>query len=331
MVKIKVFGIRDEERPIAEAWAKENNVTIDLTSDIIRTETIDSIKGFDGVTTTQTATIPTEAYRQLKEMGIKQIAQRSAGFDMYDLEEASKNDIIISNVPSYSPESIAEFAVTLALQLIRKTEEIQRNTQAHDFRWQPSIRARVLGEMTVAVIGTGRIGQMAAKMFKGFGANVIGYDLYPNEFAKEHLSYVDSIEEAIQQADIISLHMPATKDTHHLFNLDLFKQMKSDAYLVNTARGTIVKTEDLITALDEGLIAGAGLDTYEFESTYVPKDCRDQVIEDEQLKQLLAHPQIIFTPHIAFYTDTAVKNLVEGGLNAALEVINTGTTATRVN
>ena len=250
---------------------------------------------------------------------------------MYNLEKASENNIIISNVPSYSPNSIAEFAVTSALQLVRKTHLIEQKVMEKDFRWQVPIMAKEVKSLEVAIIGTGRIGQIAAQVFNAFGSKVVGFDLYQNEQAKQHLEYKDTIEEVIANADIVSIHMPATEDNYHLFNKELFNQFKDGAVLVNTARGSIVDTKALLQALDSGKISGAALDTYENESAYFPKDFRETEISDPILKELMMHPDVILTPHIAFYTDIAVKNLVEGGLGAALSVINTGTCETRVN
>lgn len=135
-------------------------------------------------------------------MGIKQIAQRSAGVDMYNLDLATENDIIITNVPSYSPESIAEFTVTIALNFIRHVELIRENVKKQNFTWGLPIRSRVLGDMTVAIIGTGRIGLATAKIFKGFGCKVVGYDIYQSDAAKAVLDYKDSVEEAIKDADL---------------------------------------------------------------------------------------------------------------------------------
>ncbi|TDM14222.1 D-2-hydroxyacid dehydrogenase [Macrococcus bovicus] len=331
MTKIMMFGAREDERPAALNWAEKNNVALTISSEILTPETIDLLKGYDGVTTQQTGKLAPEIYERLAAIGIKQIAQRSAGYDMYDLEAARAHHIIISNVPSYSPNSIAEYAVTMALNLIRKTTLIDEHVRRHDFRWQPAIMSKEIKSLTVAIIGTGRIGQITGKIFKGFDSTVVGYDLYPNDQAREWIDYKDSIEEAVKEADIVSLHMPATSDNHHLFNKEMFAQFKKGAILINAARGSVVDTAALIEATDNGQLAAAALDTYEFESSYFPKDFSGQEITDKDLLRLIEHDKIIMTPHIAFYTDVAVKNLVEGGLNAALEVIQTGTCQTRLN
>ena len=330
-MKIKLYNVRGEEFTLAENWAKKHQVEISMTTDPLTMETVHEAKGFDGVANAQVGSLEDGIYAELEKMGIKQLAQRSAGVDMYNLELASKHGIIITNVPSYSPESIAEFTVTIALNLIRHVRAIEARVEKHNFSWETSIRGRVLGDMTVAIIGTGRIGQCAARFFKGFGCRVLGYDLYPNPNLEGILEYTSSVLEAVQEADVISLHMPPSADNYHLFNKELFAQFKPGAILLNMARGALVKTEDLLEALDQGLLAGAGIDTYEFEGNYVPKNFEGKKIEDSLFKQVLTHPKVIYTPHVAYYTDEALKNIVEGGLNATLEVIETGTAQTRVN
>ncbi len=236
-MKIKLFNVRGEEASLAEAWGQKNGIEVSLTDQPLTLDTIKEAEGFDGIANAQVGPLDDAIYPVLKEMGIKQIAQRSAGTDMYNMEVASANDIIITNVPSYSPESIAEFTVTIALNLIRKVELIRSNVANHNFSWTLPIRGRVLGDMTVAIIGTGRIGLATARIFKGFGCRVIGYDIYRSDAAKEIFEYVDSVEEAVKQTDVISLHMPPTADSHHLFNKDMFAIMKDDAILMNMARG----------------------------------------------------------------------------------------------
>ena len=331
MLKIMLFGIRDEEIPIIKAWSTRNEVQVDYTELNLTPETIEMAKGYDGVTISQVADLDVSLYPTLASYGIKQIAQRSAGFEMHDLTSATENGLIISNVPSYSPESIAEYAVTAALNLVRKTDLIREKVAEQDFRWMPAIRARVVKEMTVAIIGVGRIGSRVANIYRGFDANVVAYDIAPREEFESLVAYQESAEAAISQADIVTIHMPATDVNYHQFSLDLFKQFKSGAILVNTARGPIVHTEDLFQALEEGYIAGAALDVYEGEAPYVPVDWRGRDITDPVYQQLVKHPQIIYTPHTAYYTDTAVQNLIDIPLDATLSVIQTGDTDVRVN
>lgn len=330
MTKIKFFGTRDYEKDVALNWAKENDVEVSFSNDFLSYDTLDQLEGFDGVTTMQFGKLEREAYPKLEAMGIKQVAQRTAGFDMYDLELAKKHGIIISNVPSYSPETIAEYSVAAALNLVRRFPRIEKRVQDYDFTWDATIMARPVKDMTVAITGTGRIGALTGNLFAGFGAKIVGYDLYPND-SLDFLEYKDTIEEAVKDADIVSLHMPGSADNHHIFNKEMFAKFKDGAILVNAARGAVVDTEALIDAVNEGKLTGAAVDTYEFEMPYFTFDFTGKELEDETFKKLIENDRIQLTPHIAFFSDEAVRNLVEGGLNAALNVIKTGDTPTRLN
>ncbi|MGO4928162.1 D-2-hydroxyacid dehydrogenase [Fundicoccus sp. Sow4_F4] len=331
MVKIMLYGVRDEEIAMVEAWSLKNDVRVDYTKLNLTPDTVTLAKGYDGVTISQVADLDVSLYSTLASYGIKQVAQRSAGFEMHDLEAANANQLIISNVPSYSPESIAEYAVTAALNLVRKTELIQTKVAEQDFRWMPAIRSRVIQEMTVAVIGVGRIGSRVASIYRGFGARVVAYDIEPREEFADLVEFQSSLQAAIKLADIVTIHMPATPQNYQQFSLDLFKQFKPGAVLINTARGPIVHTEALFTALEAGYLVAAALDVYDGEAPYVPVDWRGREMLDPVFQRLISHPQIIYTPHIAYYTDTAVRNLIDSPLDATLDVIRTGDTKLRVN
>ena len=332
MTKIIAFGVTPEEAEVMEQWSKAHSIHVEMTPEYITPETVHLAEDFDGITNMQVSDIVEPVYSKLKELGIPVIAQRSAGYEMYDLKAASDNDVIITNVPSYSPESIAEFAVYAAMRLIRNSDEIDQRVASQNFTWEPSIRSHSIQSLKVAVIGVGRIGSRVAKIYKhGFGAEVVGYDIVEHEEFKEHVVYQPDLQTAIRDADIVTIHMPLTEDNYHQFNHDLFNQMKPGTTLINAARGKIVKTQDLIEAIDRGQIKNAALDVYEDEGPFIPKNWEGQVIEDEVFLQILNHPNIHYTPHIAYYTDIAVQNLVEGGLNSALEVIKTGTDQHRVN
>lgn len=331
MTKIIAFNVRTSEEKLVEDWAKTHQVQVDIASEPLSLETVEQVKKYDGLTLAIGKALDPEIYTLLHQYGIKQIAQRSAGYEYFDLDLASKNDLIITNVPSYSPESIAEFAFLTALALVREFPLINQRVNNHDFRWLPDIRGKVLKEMTVGIIGTGHIGQATAQCFKGFGCHVIGYDLYQNDEAKTLLDYRENMADVLADADIISLHMPATRENYHLFDAEAFKQFKTGAYLINTARGSLVETTALLDALDKGQLAGAALDTYEGEGQFIGKTIEDQAIEDPTFERLLAHPKVLYTPHVAYYTDIAVTNIMHNALDAVMEVIQTGDSKSRVN
>ncbi|KAK55847.1 D-lactate dehydrogenase [Staphylococcus lugdunensis] len=330
MTKIMFFGTRDYEKKDALNWGKAHNVEVVTSEEILSADTVDQLEGFDGVTTMQFGKLEDSVYPKLEGYGIKQIAQRTAGFDMYDLDLAKKHGIVISNVPSYSPETIAEYSVSIALQLVRKFPLIEKRVQAHNFKWAAPIMSTPVKNMTVAIIGTGRIGAATGKIYAGFGAKVVGFDAYPDH-SLDFLEYKDSVEEAIKDADIISLHVPANKESFHLFDKSMFSKVKKGAILVNAARGAVIDTPALLDAVNDGTLSGAAIDTYENEADYFTYDWTGKDVDDPTLLELIRHENILVTPHIAFFSDEAVRNLVEGGLNAALSVIETGKCDTQLN
>lgn len=331
MLKILMMGARKDEKAFAEEWAQANNVEVTVSNEVLNDSTYHLLKGYDGLSLQQTMGIPTEMYSRLKNDGFNQIAQRSAGIDMYDLAEAKKQGILITNVPAYSPNSVAEFTVNSALNCLRHTQTIQKRVNNHNFTWDQSILSTEVRSLTIGVLGTGRIGQITAEIFKGFGANIIGHDLYKNPAAEKVLTYEDDFDAFLGQSDIVTIHMPLTKDNHHQFNQETFAKMKPGAILINAARGAIVKTDDLLAALDSQQLACCALDTYENEMPYVTRDWSDKPLEDPIFEALLQREDVLYTPHIAFYTKTSVENLVEGGLSACHSILTTGTADTIVN
>ncbi|MGQ4494929.1 D-2-hydroxyacid dehydrogenase [Dermabacteraceae bacterium P13115] len=330
-MRILFTGVRDDEMPAVNEWiANHPEHEVVTTTKNLTLENIEMVEGFDALTVQQVLVPEAEVYTRLKEYGITQLSSRTAGVDMYDLVAARENGIAISNVPVYSPNAIAEFALTSALYLTRRFPVILERNAKRDFRFAGMI-GREIATMKVAILGTGAIGTITARHFKALGAEIVGFDLYPRDEFREVGTYVDSIEEAVTGADIVSLHMPATAENHHLFGKEMLQRFAPGAVLVNAARGALVDTEALLEVLEEGHLSGAALDTYENEQKYFRYDWSDKDLGDPVLEQLLDRDDVLVTPHVAFYTETAVQNLVYGGLDNAVEVKTTGTCPSVVN
>lgn len=321
-MKIKLFDIREDEKEFAYNWGKTNKHEIVCVEEHLTLDNISSLESFDAISTQQLHKYDDNIYEALNKVGIKQIAGRTAGFDMFNKEEAAKHDIKITNIPAYSPNAIAEFAVCRALELIRNINKIHKRVSNQDFTWDKNVIANELRNMTVLVIGVGRIGKVAAQLFNGFGSKVIGYD--PYDQSCDYVEFFDDLKEAISKADVITLHVPANEETMHIIGQETISYMKNGAYLVNTSRGIVVDTKALLNGLNEGKIHSAALDVYEHEFDYFAYDYSNKNIEDEILKNLLSRDDVLISPHIAFYTKTAVQNMVEISLDSALEVMNTG-------
>lgn len=333
MTKIYMYGVSDAEAPFIEIW-KQNHPEIEVVTDtdILTNETVDRCLDADGVTTYQYAKVDHDVYAKLQENNIHNISQRMAGFDPFDLEEAKKRDIIITNVPAYSPGSIAEFAVVQMLNGLRHMYRIYNRSRQHTFLEGDEVRGSRLANCTVGIIGTGRIGREAARISRrGFGAKVLGYDVYQNEEVKSILEYRDTVEEIMEEADVISLHLPAVNDTIHMFNDEMFKHSKEGQVLVNVGRGALIDTPALLDALKEGRIGFAALDTYENEFDYVKHDWKDKEMEDKLLEELIARDDVSYTPHLAYYTDESVQNMVYFALQSTMNIIEEGDDENRVN
>lgn len=328
-MRIKLFNVREDEAVFAYKWGELNGHDIVCTNKDLTLNNVDSLKSFDAVSTQRLSQFDQRIYKALKELGIKQIAGRAAGFDMFDLEEASKHGITITNVPSYSPNAIAEFAVCRALELVRNINLINKRVNQQDFTWDKSVIANEIRNMTVLIIGVGRIGKVSAQLFNGFGAKVIGYDPYDQSL--NNIEYVESLEDGLSRADLITLHVPANDETIQMINEQTIHFMKNGAYLVNTSRGATVKSQDLLNALKSGKIHSVALDVYDNEFEYFAYDYTNKAIEDDVLVELMSRDDVLISPHIAFYTSTAVKNMVEISLESAVDIVSTGKSKNEVS
>lgn len=324
-MRIMFMGAREDELPAIEAWRSQHpDHEVTVTTDVLNAETVEGLAGYDALVVQQVIVPPVEIYARLKELGLTQISSRTAGVDMFDLEQARQQGIAITNVPVYSPNAIAEFALASTLHLTRRFPQIAHKNRERDFRFMGLI-GREIATLKVAIIGTGAIGYQTAKHFRALGAEVVAFDLFPRDDFAEVGTYASSIEEAVSGADVVSLHIPATAENHHLFDAPMLARMAPGAILVNAGRGALVDTRALLDAIDAGALAGAALDTYENEQKYFRFDWRGKDLGDPILEELLERPEVLLTPHVAFYSETAVHNLVTGGLDNAVEVVASGT------
>jgi D-lactate dehydrogenase len=254
---------------------------------------------------------------------VKLITTRSTGFDHIDLKFAAGKGIKTGYVPGYGDNTVAEFAFGLILNLSRKMYlAIDRIKETENFNYE-GLKGFDLKEKTIGVVGTGRIGQYAIKIAKGFGMNVIAYDAFPKEeLAKElDFKYV-SFDDLLTQADVIDIHVPYLPTTHHMINMENIGKIKKGAILINTARGAIVETDALVKALNEGILGGAGMDVLEEEG--VVQDEKAFLLyghpEEHNLKTVLENhvlmemPNVLITPHTAFNTAEAIQRILDTDL-----------------
>lgn len=306
-MKVAIFSFREYEKAFFEA-ANHNLHQLDFFREPLTEDTVKKIDGFDAVCCFVTDTLNETVITQLKQKGIKLIAMRSAGYDQVDIQAANALNLPVVRVPSYSPESIAEFTIGMLLALSRKLLSAHDNVKRHNFALDYQIGFN-LNKKTVGVIGTGKIGSLVAKLLLAFGCKVLAYDINPNTFCKSlGVQYVE-ITTLYQQADIITLHCPLTSATKHLINDAVLHKVQPHAIIINTGRGALIDTIALISALKTHRVAAVGLDVYEEESKLFFENRSNEIIEDDVFIRLQSFPNVFITGHQAYLTNEALTNI----------------------
>jgi D-lactate dehydrogenase len=275
----------------------------------LNSQTSGTAKGCSAVCVFVNDRIDAGCIEGLKANGVRLIALRCAGFNNVDLAAAKKTGLPVVRVPAYSPYAVAEHTVALLLALNRKIHRAYNRVREHNFSLNGLVGFDVHGK-TVGIVGTGKIGRIAAEIFAGFGTRVLAYDPYPaTEWAtKKGVTYVP-FSDLLVQSDIVSLHLPLTAESMHLLNAETIGQMKKGAIVLNTSRGKLVDTAALLEALKVGKLGGVALDVYEEEEGVFFEDLSGQVLLDDELSRLLTFPNVLVTSHQAFLTDEALTEI----------------------
>jgi len=245
----------------------------------------------------------------LKQAKVRHVALRCAGFNNVDLVAAKELGIAVTRVPAYSPHAVAEHALALLLTLNRKIHRAHNRIRELNFSLSGLVGFDLCGK-TAGVIGTGKIGKITAEILRGFGVTVLAFDVFPDtKWAAEKNVRYGSVEEVLQQSDILSLHTPLTPETHHLVNQRTLALMKPNVTIVNTSRGKLIDTTALIQALKERRVGGVALDVYEEEDGVFYEDLSGEVLQDDELSRLLTFPNVLITSHQAFLTHEALTEI----------------------
>lgn len=320
-MKIIMYNTKTAERPFVKEWQKITGNKVKMVTGNLTDQTVDMLKGYDGISIQgKLLSNNGDLYRNLATMGIKQISTRTAGVDMIDLAACRANGITVTNVAVYSPRAIAEMGLTQAMYLLRRIGEYEARMKKGDFRWDANLISNEIYQQTVGIIGLGNIGGATAQLYKALGARVLAVDPNKNVEYAPFVEYTD-FDTVIRTADIITLHTPLLPSTKNMLAAPQFAKMKKNALVINMARGALINTKDLLAALKNKEIAGAGLDTLadEFDFFY-QKVPIDQTPKDYQ--ELAQLPNVIVTPHVAFYTKTAIRNMVQISLNDVVKIVN---------
>ena len=266
-------------------------------------------QGVDAVCIFVNDTADAEVIRQMAANGVKLLALRCAGYNNVDLKAAAENGITVVRVPAYSPYAVAEYTVALMLSLNRKIPRATWRTRDGNFSLHGLLGFDMYGK-TAGIVGTGKIARELIRILKGFGMEVLAYDIYPDpEYAvRAQIEYV-SLDELYRRSDIISLHCPLTDETRYMIDGAAIGRMKPGVMLINTGRGQLIHTEALIEGLKEKKIGAAGLDVYEEEAAYFYEDTSDRIMDDDVLARLLSFNNVVMTSHQGFFTREALDNI----------------------
>lgn len=282
----------------------------------ISLKTVSLAKDYDAICAFVNSDLSAPVIDKLNEIGIKLILLRCAGFNNVDLEKTNQYGMTVLRVPGYSPEAVAEHAMTLALAVNRHLHKSYIKVRENNFSLV-GLTGMNFYQKTAGIVGTGKIGAAMCRICHGFGMKVIAYDMYPNK----GLDFVEykSLEEVLKESDLISLHCPLTEETHHLINKETISMMKDNVVFVNTSRGALVKTEDLIQGIRSKKFFGVGLDVYEEEGSNVFENREDELMESSITARLLSFPNVIVTSHQGFLTKEALAAISQITLQNALD------------
>ncbi|MDA3899911.1 MAG: 2-hydroxyacid dehydrogenase [Spirochaetes bacterium] len=309
-MKIAFFDTKPYDRQYFSDINRDFSYDIHYFEPHLTPENLPLTKGFDAVIIFVNDTVTAPMIDYMYENGIKLIALRCAGYNNVDFKHSFEK-IHIVRVPAYSPHAIAEHALALMMGLNRHIHRAYQRSRELNFTLTGLNGFDMFGK-TAGVIGTGKIGKVLCTILKGMGMNVLSYDLFPDEdFAeKSGIQYV-SLDDLISKSDIISLNCPLTPETEYLINKDRISKMKDGVMIINTGRGKLIKTADLVDALKSGKIGSAGLDVYEEESNYFFEDYSDKIMTDDILARLLTFNNVIITSHQAFFTNEAMNEIAQ--------------------
>lgn len=326
-MKICAYEVRDDERESFLAIAHQTGVEVSLHAEVPSKETAELAHGCEGVTILGQGDINAALLDRWADMGVKYLSTRTIGFNHIDLDHAAARGIQVCNA-SYPPSGVADFTLMLMLMCLRNYKQALWRGQVNDFSLM-GLEGRELGDLTVGVMGTGRIGQAVIQRLRGFGCKILAFDPYPSEKVREYAEYVN-MDELYARSDVITLHMPLIDSTHHMINKESLSKMKDGVVIINCARGELADVDALIKGIERGKIGALGLDVVEFEEGITHVDHRIDILSNRHMAYLRQFRNVVMTPHMAFYTDTAVYSMVRYGVQGLVEMQQTGTCPTEL-
>jgi D-lactate dehydrogenase len=316
-MKIAVFSTKSYDQEYFEKYNDTNNYSFSFFETALNKDTANLSIGFQVVCVFVNDNVDKDTIEILSKNGVELIALRCAGFNNVDIKAAKKKDIKVVRVPAYSPEAVAEHAVALILTLNRKTHKAYNRVREGNFSLQGLMGFNLHGK-TVGVIGTGTIGATFCRVMKGFGCTLIAFDINESVELKELGVDFLPLNDVFKQADILSLHCPLNEHTKHMVNKESIALMKEGVMIINTSRGALINTVDVIDGLSKKKIGYLGIDVYEQEENLFYQDLSESIIQDDVLLRLNSFPNVLITSHQAYFTKEAMDEIT----TTTLENIN---------
>lgn len=320
-MKILFFGTKSYDKEFFEKLENSgayHDIDIDFIEPNLTPETARLAEGYEAVCAFVNMDLSAKTMEILKNCGVKLVLMRCAGYNNVDLKAAAEAGITVAHVPSYSPEAVAEHAMALVLTANRHTHKAYIKCRENNFNLSGLMGVDLYGK-TAGIVGTGKIGAAMARICHGFGMRVIGYDMYPNK-SLDFVEYME-FDRLLAEADLISLHCPLTEGTYHLINQETIQKMKDGVILVNTSRGALIKTEDLIQGIRDEKFFAVGLDVYEEETGTVYEDMSHLILEHSTMARLLSFPNVMVTSHQGFFTREALLAISRTTMDNALAFV----------
>ncbi|WP_027869478.1 NAD(P)-dependent oxidoreductase [Eubacterium sp. AB3007] len=315
-MKMFVYGLREyDERVYFDKFAALYGIEFDSVSSKPTLKNVDLAKGYDAINIL-TAPVDKAMIDAYYDLGVRCIMTRTIGYDHIDYNYAREKGMGVLNI-TYSPATVADYTVMMILLGIRKLKYIRQRAALQDYTLEGKLACE-LGSLTVGIVGTGRIGACVARELTGFGCRMLAYDPFPHSELSEILTYTD-MDTLLRESDVITLHAPATESNFHILDADAFARMKPGSGLVNCARGPLVDSDAMIDAIESGQLGFACLDTIEDEYGIYYYNRMGRPLTNRQLAILNSYPNVIVTPHMAFYTREAVSDMVENSILGILQ------------
>ena len=310
-MRILAMEVRPDEEPYFRFVARETGVQVELTPSCLCEETVDMCRGFDGVTILGMRRIDRGLLNRLESLGVRYLSTRTVGYNHIDIDSARQTHIRVSRA-GYSPDSVADFTIMLLLLTLRRYKPALYRQNVNDYSLN-GLLGKTMRSRTVGIMGTGSIGAAVIRLLSGFGCRILAYNRSVNPQVEKLAQYV-SIDELYRESDLISFHLPLTSETRHMINRDTLSGMKDGVVLVNTARGELMDVKALIEGVESRKIGALAMDVFEQEGDIYHVSHINDILINRDMAYLRQFPNVVLTQHMAFYTESAVEEMVRCGV-----------------